>query len=106
MEATSRYVENLYHELEQRAFALHLVVNDQGELLASCLTPLARSMIGGLSLNRPDRFSASTLATRDISSSRWLSIFWSTWSQGSAPTAISPKSLLSDCDPSHYRGLS
>src|SRR6266567_875597 len=29
-----------------------------------------------------------------------------TWSQGSAPTAISPKSLLSDCDPLHYRGLS
>jgi len=29
MEATSRYGENLYHELEQRAFVQHLVVNDQ-----------------------------------------------------------------------------
>ena len=46
------------------------------DLLASCLTPLARSMIGSLSLDWPDRFSANSLATRDISSNRWLSIFW------------------------------
>jgi len=40
MEATSRYVENLYHELEQRAFALHLVAG----LSAYCHQPKKPSL--------------------------------------------------------------